>query len=318
MFEILSITVPIYLVIAVGYLATKAGLFEPGEMRVLGRFVLNLALPALLIHAIAGHPVREVIDPAYALTYAFGSMTLLCAGYLWLRRVSGLGHGEASTDVMGMVCPNSGFVGYPLLLLLDPAIAGKVLGLNMMVENFLVIPILLTMAEAAGRQGKALDVLIRSLAGALRSPIVIGIGIGLLLSILEVRPPVPVARAVDLFANASAALSLFVIGGTLVGIPLAGIGGRASRIVLGKLILHPLAMLMALVLLPGRLLPPLDPAMAMALMITGALPIMGIYTILAQRHGDGRVSAVALLSTSILSFVTLNLLLLAIPLTGLP
>ena len=58
--------------------------------------------------------------------------------------------------------------------------------------------------------------------------------------------------------------------------------------------------------------------MAMALMITGALPIMGIYTILAQRHGDGRVSAVALLATSILSFVTLNLLLLAIPLTGLP
>lgn len=45
-----------------------------------------------------------------------------------------------------MSCSNSGFVGYPILLLILTPIAGVVLALNMMVEN-LVIPLLFVMAE---------------------------------------------------------------------------------------------------------------------------------------------------------------------------
>ena len=45
MLQILAITGPIYLLIAAGFLTTRAGLFARADMRVFGKFVINLALP---------------------------------------------------------------------------------------------------------------------------------------------------------------------------------------------------------------------------------------------------------------------------------
>ena len=45
---ILAITTPIYLIILIGFGFTKFGLFAKADMRVFGKFVLNLALPALI------------------------------------------------------------------------------------------------------------------------------------------------------------------------------------------------------------------------------------------------------------------------------
>ena len=53
MVPILSITAPIYLLILLGYGCVRAGLFARNDMRVLGQFVLRLALPALLFRTLA-------------------------------------------------------------------------------------------------------------------------------------------------------------------------------------------------------------------------------------------------------------------------
>ena len=44
MLQILAITSPIYFIIALGFVATRFGLFVRADMRVFGKFVLNLAL----------------------------------------------------------------------------------------------------------------------------------------------------------------------------------------------------------------------------------------------------------------------------------
>lgn len=44
-------------------------------------------------------------------------------------------------------CANSGFVGYPILMLTLPSVAGVTLALNMMVENLLFIPLVIVLAE---------------------------------------------------------------------------------------------------------------------------------------------------------------------------
>jgi len=48
--EILGITGPIYLAIALGYIATRRGLFSQTDMQVFGKFTIQLALPALLFN----------------------------------------------------------------------------------------------------------------------------------------------------------------------------------------------------------------------------------------------------------------------------
>jgi predicted permease len=61
------------------------------------------------------------------------------------------------------------------------------------------------------------------------------------------------------------------------------------------------------------LVPIADPALRSAALLTGALPMLGIYTLLSQRHGHGAISAAALLVTTVGSFFTLSGLLWLLP-----
>jgi predicted permease len=301
--EILGITGPIYLAIALGYVATRQGVFVQSDMQVFGKFTIHLALPALLFNALSQRSVGEILNASYLLAYALGSMVVIGGGLFWARQVKGHSLSYSSMMAMGMSCPNSGFVGYPIMLLSFGPVAGVALALNMVVENLLMIPFLLAVADADGGQpGQWKQVLWQTLKNLAKNPMIWGIVGGFLFSLSGWAMPAPLGRTVNLFAQASAALSLFVIGGSLVGLKAEGLKGPVTQIVVGKLLVHPLVMWGVLV----WLVPIADPALRSAALLTGALPMLGIYTILSQRHGHGAVSAAALLVTTVGSFFTLS------------
>ena len=305
MLEILGITIPIYLTIALGYACTRLGLFAKADMQVLGRFTLQLALPALLFNALSQRSVAEILNFNYLLVYALGSLMVLALGLWWARKVMGQSLSYSSMMAMGMSCPNSGFVGYPIILLSFGPVAGVALALNMVVENFLLLPLLLAIADAQGRPGQWKTVLRQTLKSVLKNPMVWGVVAGFAFSLSGLKMPASLGRTIDWFAQSSAVLSLFVIGGSLVGLQARGLQATVLPIALGKLVLHPLAMWAVLV----WWVPIEDPALRAAAVLTGAMPMLGIYTILNQRHGHGTVSAAALLVTTVLSFFTLSALL---------
>ena len=304
--EILGITGPIYLAIALGYGVTQRGLFSRADMQVFGKFTLQLALPALLFNALSRRSVAEILNWQYLAAYAVATLAVVAGGLFWTCRLQGKPLALGSITTMGMACANSGFVGYPVLMLtLGSSVAGVSLALNMVVENLLIIPLLLAVAgseEAPGQWRRALG---QTLHGLLRNPMIWGIVSGFLVSLLGWHMPEPLSRTINLFAAASGALSLFVIGGSLVGLKPDGLKATIAQIALGKLIVHPI--LMAVVLL--WFIPVTDPALRHAALLTCAMPMMGIYTILAQRFGHGAISAAALLVTTVLSFFTLSALL---------
>ena len=144
----------------------------------------------------------------------------------------------------------------------------------------------------------------QSFLGVVRNPMIWGIAAGFLFSVMGWRLAEPVARTVNLFAAACASLSLFVIGGSLVGIRLQAYARDAAAIAVGKLVVHPLAVL-ALVLL----LPPMPRELQVAVVVMSAVPMLGIYPILAQPHHQETMAAAAQLVTTLASFVSLTLLL---------
>jgi len=306
MLDILAITGPIYLAIGLGYVATRWGIFERADMRVFGKFTLNLALPALLFNALSQRSVAEILNGQYLLAYALSSLLVMGLALVWTRQVQRHSLSYSSMMAMGMTCPNSGFVGFPIILLTLGSVAGVALALNMVVENLLVIPLLLAVADSdGGARGQWRKAVQQTLIGLLKNPMIIGIAAGFCVSWLGVHIPTPLARTVTLFAQASGALSLFVIGGSLVDLKVEGLKAPVVQITLGKLLLHPLAMLVTL----WWMVPVNDPALRAAALITAALPMMGIYTILSQRHGHEAISAAALLVTTVGSFFTLSFLL---------
>jgi hypothetical protein len=303
--EILGITGPIYLTIALGFFCTRQGLFAQADMQAFGKFAIQLALPALLFNALSQRSVAEILNLNYLLAYALGSLLVMGLGLWWARKVLGHSLSYSSMMAMGMSCPNSGFVGYPIILLSLGPVAGVALALNMVVENFLLLPLLLAIADAQGRPGQWKSVFFQTLKNVLRNPMIWGVVAGFAFSLSGLQMPEPVGRTIHLFAQSSAVLSLFVIGGSLVGLQARGLQATVLPIALGKLVLHPLAMWAVLV----WLVPIEDPALRAAALLTGAMPMLGIYTILNQRHGHGTVSAAALLVTTVLSFFTLSVLL---------
>jgi len=250
-FDILGITGPIYLAIALGYFATRRAWFSKADMPVFGRFTIQIALPALLFNALSQRSAAEVFNLQYLGAYALGSLLVIGLGPWWAHRVQGHSPSYSSMMAMGMACPNSGFVGYPIMLLtLGAPVAGVALALNMVVENLLLIPVLLAVADSEGGQaGHWRQVLRQTLLGLLRNPMIWGIVGGFLVSLSGLHMPEPVSRTVDLFSAASGALSLFVIGGSLVGLKPDGLKGTIAQIAFGKLIVHPLVMLVVLSLI---------------------------------------------------------------------
>ena len=300
--DILGITGPIYLTIALGYWATRQGLFVKADMQVFGKFTINLALPALLFNALSQRSVAEILNTSYLLAYALGSLVVMGLGLLWARQVKGHSLSYSSMMAMGMSCPNSGFVGYPIILLSFGPVAGVALALNMVVENLVLLPLLLAVADSQDKPGQWLSVLVRTFKNLLKNPMIIGIVAGFAFSLSGLSMPTPLGRTIHLFAQSSAVLSLFVIGGSLVGLKAQGLQGTVMPIALGKLLLHPLAMWGVLV----WWVPIEDPALRAAALLTGAMPMLGIFTILSQRHGHGTESAAALLVTTVLSFFSLS------------
>jgi predicted permease len=307
--DILAITGPIYLCIAAGFASVRWNLFSKADMRVIGRFVLQFAIPALLFNALASRPLGEVIHWGYLVAFAGGSLVLMLGALFFARMVQRKPLSESAYVAMGMSCANSGYVGYPVMLLTFGPLAGVILALNLLVENLLKLPLLFTVSDAGG-DGESRPDLWRALrqtfARLVRNPMILAIFAGFLVAALGLQLPSVVQRTVNLFASASSALALFIIGGTLVGLQVRGLRRQVSMIAVGKLLLHPLAVFVAVLLLPLLGLPVLEGDLRAAAVLSAAMPMLGIYSLLAQRHGYEGFTAAALLVTTAASFFTLS------------
>lgn len=308
MLQIFQITAPIFLLIGLGYLAAMGGLLNREQVRGIGAFVITFAMPALLIKTLGTSPIQQTLVPGYLLAYAFGSLTVFTLAFGVSRWVRGDNLSGSAINAMGMSVSNSGFVGYPLVAAAigSPAVLGMAMG--MLVENLLMIPLALMLAEAGKQQGGGgVKVLGMTFGRLLKNPVIIGIIIGLCVSLLGIEIPPLLFKPIDMLAGVSAPLALFVIGAGLFGMKARGVWVDAAWIASGKLILHPLAVLCAFMLVPG-----VDPVMKAVGVLFACSPMMSIFPILGQRFGlEERCSATLLVAT-VLSFITISVALVFI------
>ncbi len=306
MLQILAVTGPIYLVIALGFAAVHRAVFSKADMRVLGTYVVRFALPALVFTALSQRPVGEILDGRYVADYTLGSLTVMAAAFAWGRLRQGKGGAASALSGLGMSSSNSGFVGYPIAVqVVGPGAAAVALAMCLVIENALMIPLALAVADGEGAGGGRWHrVMGRSLAGLGRNPIILAMLAGIGVSLLGLPISDVLARTVNMLALSSTAVSLFVIGGTLVGLQTKGMRRDVSAVSLGKLLLHPLAVGLAV-----WALPPADSSLRAAAVVFAGAPMLSIYPIVAQKYGLEGFCAAALLLTTVLSFVTISALL---------
>lgn len=308
MAAIFSITFPIYAAIAIGYALVARGAFARADMLVLGRYVLNIAMPALLFHALASRPLGQIADAGYMTAYLLGGLAVMGLGFAWFS-LTAADRGRRAVAVMGVSCPNSGYVGYPVMLLVIPDQAGVILALNMLVELVVLIPLSLVLLDLSQERARVSPwVRARGIAvDLLKRPLMIALILGLAASALELPIPGTVSKLFQMLAASAAALALVVIGGSLVGLPLNGNRSMAVQIAVGKLVVHPALALLAVVLVSALAPGALSEPMGRAVILSAAMPMMGIYPVLAQERGLGGAASLALLVATTAAFGTLSL-----------
>lgn len=311
MLTVLGITFPIFAMVALGYGLVARGMFKPGDMKAFGVYATNIALPALVFHAVASRPVAEVFNLAYMGIYLGGALITIALGFLWFSAT--LDPARRGVAVMGIACPNSAYIGFALMLVLFPDKAGLIFAFNMLVENVVIIPLVLTIMELGRPKGEShpLARLGQVLLGVVRRPLVIGIGLGLVVSLAGISLPGPVERLVTLISASAAALALLVIGGSLVGLPIKGKRVLAGQIVAGKLLFMPAATALMLWGV-GAFGVTLPPDLVTAVILTAAMPMFAVYSVFAQEAGHAGLASLAQVGATTLSFVTLNALILVL------
>lgn len=302
MLEIFGVAAPVFVIIAVGFGAVRSGLVPAGWLTALGGFVVRLALPVLLFKSLSQRSLAEVMNLRYLAAYALGALATLALGLLWARLLRRQPLERSALMALGMACANSGYVGYPIALQVIGPVATVALALAMVVENLLMIPLCLALADSGGAAHEPFHRSFgRALARLRHNPIIIAMVAGLAFTISGLALPVPLARAVDMVAAASAPVALFYIGGILVGLPLRGMFADMGAVTFGKLVLHPLMVFAALLLLG-----PVDPLLATGAVLLACAPMPSVYPIFGQKHGMQGFCAATLVVGTVISFPTIS------------
>ncbi|MGB0960520.1 MAG: AEC family transporter [Halocynthiibacter sp.] len=302
MIELLLKIIPFFLLIGLGFVASRKGWFSQKANAALTKFVFFFALSAMLFQFTAKLNLTQTFDLNLCLAYLFGTLLIyVIATIVALLRKTGTE--EAAVEAQIAVIGNTGFLGIPLLTTLigGAAIAPLLLVLTI---DLVVFSSLMTIIISAVRGGKLSLRIFKTVgAGLLKNPMIVSITAGFIWSTTHVAIPAPVDHFLVLLAGAATPGALFSIG--------ASLGGKsAERLIVvswlsfAKLILHPLAVaVMAFYIFA------VDPFAAKVAVAAAALPVAGNVYMLAQYYGVApkRVSSAIMISTCV-SLATLTLI----------
>ena len=301
MSNIIASLMPIFIIIALGYAFARAKFFNFEGVGALGKFVIHIALPALIFKTLAEKRIQEVFVPAYLFGYT--AATIVCFGIaFFVARTLGQNRQGAAINALGQTYSNSAFVGYPLLLGVIGSNASIYFSLNSVIENVLLVPAFLVIAESAqsGNETNLFKRICQILLNLLRKPLIIALIMGLLVSFMQWKLPTPIDKSVGILAGAAAPLAIFTIGCGLNGIKLQGNIADIAQITTGKLLLLPAAAAFFIWIFGG------NDEMIFAGALMGGISMANTVAIFAYQYGHPHRGAASMVTTNVLSVFTLS------------
>jgi hypothetical protein len=292
MFGVLTVSLPIFAVIALGWFAARARLAPPVMMEAIGAFSFGFALPALMLRLMAGQPLAESVDPRFFAAYLGSCLLVLLLG---MGAAAALGRPRPHAAGIGVACGfgNVGYLGPPLLIALLGAerssgpLATAILG--EVVVMLLLGEVLMARRGVGSPLGRALRIVSTS-------PVILAILLGAALGSTEAALPPALDGTLAFLGSAAGPTALFSLGGALGRLRFRRrLLATVTAISMVKLGLYPGLTWAAL----GPVGFGLDPAQVAAGVLLAAMPIANNAFILAQRHGAAveEVSAAVLIST---------------------
>ncbi|QLF93511.1 AEC family transporter [Pseudomonas sp. ABC1] len=212
MSSVFNVVLPVFALILLGFVCSRTGRLGPAAASELNRFVVWLGLPALLFSITANASWKEVWQPGFIAAFSIGCLGVFAFTlvYRLLQRQSLV---DASLDGLGAAYANTGYVGFPLCLL----ILGQEALLPALVASLVVVCVLFAIALACVEVGlhsggRIRDMLSTVVGSLLRNPLVIAPVLGSAWAAGGLALPTGVNTSLELLGAAAAPCALVSLG----------------------------------------------------------------------------------------------------------
>ena len=218
MLSVLIVVLPIFALIFAGWGARRLGVLGPAATGELNRFVVWLALPALLFDIVANAHWTELWRPGFAAAFGLGALLVFVLPLAWARwrkraHSSPRNMADAAIDGLNVAYPNTGFVGFPLATAVFGTAALAPTLIATILTVCVVFAIALVMIEAGlqggGRPGATAAKVGLSL---IKNPLLVAPALGLIVLLLGLAVPEPVERFLKLLGGAASPCALVALG----------------------------------------------------------------------------------------------------------
>jgi hypothetical protein len=212
MLSTLGAVLPIFALIFAGWIARRTGALGSHASAELNRFVVYLALPALLFDIIAHAQWSEVWQPRFIAAFGIGAALVFCLTIaVRLRRPRHLA--DAAIDALNAGYANVGFVGFPLAL----AALGREALAPTLIATIITVCILFAVAIVLVETGLQTEKRRRHLAAKvgrslLRNPLLVAPVLGAIVPITGLSVPAPVESFLKLIGGAASPCALVALG----------------------------------------------------------------------------------------------------------
>ena len=310
--EIISISLPFFGLIALGF---GAGLWRkmPAEgLAWLNYFVFYLALPSLFFQLISETPLEQLSSWSFISTTIFGTYCTFAITFS-LAALMNRGNIPAAT-IQGLVgsYANSGYMAPGLTLVAFGSAAAVPTALIFSFENamlFALVPLMMSLGSPD--RADPIAILTKIARSVLLHPFIIAIAAGFLFAAFGLEPPRAIDALLTLLSSAAAPCALFALGVGLGLRPPKRLGMELPMLVGIKLFVHPMIVYLLLSWVGG-----FDQIWVYTAVLMAALPPAANVFVLARQYDVyvERASTAILLGTAV-SIITVTLI-LSLILTG--
>jgi malonate transporter len=239
---ILGAIVPVFFVMALGYLAGWLRAIDNHRVAELNALVMDFALPAALFVAMVQTP-RELLLEQGTLMVVLAVSMLAVYGLQYFLQTSLFGLDSRQAAVVSLTTGLPIFAaGLPLIRSVFGAENTVSVGFSIAVASVVMSPLTLGILEAGDKSagdGPALPRILRAIGKSIVKPVVIAPVIGIVLTVCAVKVPLLLSTSLTLIGVGAGGVALFLTGLILSSLPFRLNRNVASGTLL-KSVVHPL------------------------------------------------------------------------------
>ena len=298
---------PVFLMMAAGYLARCLGVLERGDVGKMNRVAFRVFLPCLLFYNVYRSDLSSAVDPKL-IAYAVGGVLLVFgAAYVVVQRLEHVNE-RRGVVMQGIFRSNYVILGLPIAqALLGETELGPVSVLIAIVVPLFNVLAVFVLERFRGGSVKPRDVALQ----VLKNPLVVSSALGIVFLLLGIKLPSILEKAVSGLGGIATPLQLFLLGAFFRFEGLGRYRRALTAVTAVKLVVTPAIFLSLAALLGFR-----GVAFVALLGIFASPTAVNSFTMAQQMGGDAELAGDIVVSTSVFSAVTMFLWIFAFKTLG--